>query len=114
MSDQESKKGLRVKVRTWESMQCEFGLRKTGTIDCPYGFHPMMKEYCGRAGPLVGWDRMTGQFDGVGRLEQVGHRRLDTEASDREPAMQVELEPFWRCQGCTLAVALVVAARELR
>jgi hypothetical protein len=41
-------------VREWEDMVCEFGIRRTGSIDCPYGFHPvMMRPLCGKLAIVV-------------------------------------------------------------
>lgn len=33
-----------VKIRTWEDMEAEFGLNKTGNIDCPYVFTTGMEK----------------------------------------------------------------------
>ena len=42
------KKGDRVIVRSWESMEREFGLDNNGYIKVHKKFVPWMKEYCGR------------------------------------------------------------------
>lgn len=39
--------GDRVKFKTWEQMEKEFGLRKSGCIDCNSTFVYDMKDYCG-------------------------------------------------------------------
>ena len=58
---------MRVQVKSWEKLVCEFGTRPTGTVDCPYGFHPAMRGFCGKAGTLI-WLQSDGlcsvQFDG--------------------------------------------------
>ena len=42
------KVGDKVKVRTWEDMEKEFGLNQNGYIDCDAAFVTDMKEYCGK------------------------------------------------------------------
>ena len=41
------KVGDKVRVRSWESMEKEFGLNWRGDINCPVLFLKGMKEYCG-------------------------------------------------------------------
>ena len=41
------KVGDKVKVRKWEDMVKEFGLRSPNTINVPYGFTDTMRRFCG-------------------------------------------------------------------
>ena len=38
----------KVKVRTWEDMEKEYGLNSCGSIACDRSFTNKMKEYCGK------------------------------------------------------------------
>lgn len=41
-------KGDKVRIRTWESMEAEYGLDKQGDIKCKCAFVRSMKIYCGK------------------------------------------------------------------
>lgn len=46
---------MKVIVRDWDEMAEEFGVRATGTIDCPYGFNNhVMRETCNKIATVVG------------------------------------------------------------
>ena len=46
--------GMHIVVRKWESLVQEFGVRPTGTVDCPYGFNDhVMKDTCGKVAVVV-------------------------------------------------------------
>lgn len=59
---------MRVRVKSWEKLVCEFGKRPNGTIDCLYGFHPAMQIFCGKEGNIIAHDLNSGLcaiiFDG--------------------------------------------------
>lgn len=40
--------GDRVRVRSWEDMEQEYGLKLSGAIDVPFAFVDDMREYCGK------------------------------------------------------------------
>lgn len=42
------KEGDKVRVRTWEDMEREFGLNEFGDINTPASFTPNMRKYCGK------------------------------------------------------------------
>ena len=42
------KVGDKVKVRSWNDMEKEFGLRATGSIDTHCGFTSSMRKFCGK------------------------------------------------------------------
>lgn len=42
------KVGDKVKIRAWDDMEKEFGLRENGSIDCMFSFTKAMKQYCGK------------------------------------------------------------------
>ena len=44
----ELKKGDRVRIKKWEKMKKEFGLKLTGSIDCELVFTEEMKYLCGK------------------------------------------------------------------
>ena len=46
---------MKVVIREYNDLAAEFGVRATGTIDCPYGFNDhVMYETCGKVATVVG------------------------------------------------------------
>lgn len=43
----EIKKGDKVRIKSWEEMEAEFGLDYDGDIDCAAYFTKAMREFCG-------------------------------------------------------------------
>lgn len=48
--------GDRVRIRSWESMEKEFGLTGDGSIDCRGYFVHSMRHLCGRTATIIGLD----------------------------------------------------------
>lgn len=51
--------GKKYIVRSWESMEKEFGLTRSGSISCQYRFTNDMKMYCGKIVTYAGNNTMT-------------------------------------------------------
>jgi hypothetical protein len=54
--DMKYKVGDKVKIKTWEQMESEFGLDAFGTINCQYGFTKLMKRFCGTVQEIIDMD----------------------------------------------------------
>lgn len=48
------KVGDKVKIKSWEEMEKEFGLLPNGSINCNFGFIREMEEYCGATATISG------------------------------------------------------------
>lgn len=59
------KVGDRVRIRQWNDMEREFGLRQFGDIACRYGFTKPMIPLCGRAATItdIDGDKVKLKFD---------------------------------------------------
>lgn len=58
------KVGDKVKVKTWEQMESEFGI-SDGSIDCLFGFTPSMQYLCGTVQEIIDMDYKSYNLSGA-------------------------------------------------
>lgn len=54
--DMKYKVGDKVKIKTWEQMESEFGLDSDGDIPCQHNFTNLMKYFCGTVQEIIDMD----------------------------------------------------------
>lgn len=53
------KVGDKVKIKTWEQMESEFGLDSDGDIPCEHNFTNFMKDFCGTVQEIIDMDTVS-------------------------------------------------------
>lgn len=81
------KVGDKVKIKTWEQMESEFGLDDFGAIDCGAEFFvPSMKDFCGTVQEIseaeVGWYVMKGIGDVYSFIDEMIEGLAEVPAPD--------------------------------
>lgn len=65
--------GDKVRIKSWEQLEEEFGLHCEGVIDCEFYFVDADKEYCGTTFTITEIKAMPFQWQGLGFVDQVDH-----------------------------------------